>query len=274
MHNLSFSIFQLPIKFGDLLEYEWVHGNRYGTLIAPLENAIDNGKVILLDIDVKGSCTLMEEFEGEVISIFIEPPGEDINEQIESVQERLKDRGQDSETLIKQRTKRLQLEIEYKDRGRFTNYYLKNGVGLDGTCFVGWEQITNDILNVGLDRNSVANDYMLYNIGGGWVNSQFPGAWMIRPVLRGTPIISSSNNQLKQDDIQIFPNPFSDFTTILIDNSAKNLILLFDISGRLISKFRVNKKSFQLSKNNLKSGVYILQVQNKKEVFRKKLVIQ
>ena len=81
-----------------------------------LENAIDNGKIMLLDIDVKGSCTLMEEFEGDVVSIFIEPPGEDINEQIESVQERLKDRGQDSETLIKQRTKRLQLEIEYKDK--------------------------------------------------------------------------------------------------------------------------------------------------------------
>ena len=104
------------IKFGDLLEYEWVHGNRYGTPIAPLEDALDNGKVMLLDIDVKGSCTLMEEFEGEVISIFIEPPGEDINEQIESVQARLKDRGQDSETLIKQRTKRLQLEIEYKEK--------------------------------------------------------------------------------------------------------------------------------------------------------------
>ena len=103
------------IKFGDLLEYEWVHGNRYGTLMAPLENAIDNGKVMLLDIDVKGSCTLMDEFESDVVSIFIEPPGEDMNEQIESVQERLKDRGHDSETLIKQRTKRLQLELEYKE---------------------------------------------------------------------------------------------------------------------------------------------------------------
>ena len=32
------------------------------------------------------------------------------------MQERLKDRGHDSETLIKQRTKRLQLEVEYKDK--------------------------------------------------------------------------------------------------------------------------------------------------------------
>ncbi len=107
------------IKFGDLLEYEWVHGNRYGTPIAPLENALDKGKIILLDIDVKGTCTLMEEFEDDVISIFIEPPGEDMNEQIESVQERLKDRGQESETLIKQRTKRLQLEMEYKEKFHF-----------------------------------------------------------------------------------------------------------------------------------------------------------
>ena len=162
----------------------------------------------------------------------------------------------------------------YEERTNFHNYYLSTPIGLDGVFYVGIEQTTNDMLNVGLDRNSLANNYMFYNVGGGWHYSQFPGAWMIRPVLRGTPIISSSNNQLKQDDIQIFPNPFSDFTTILIDNSAKNLILLFDISGRLISKFRVNKKRFQLSKNNLKSGVYILQVQNKKEVFRKKLVIQ
>ena len=104
------------IKFGDIFEYEWVHGNRYGTLMIPLENAIDNGKIMLLDIDVKGSCTLMEEFDDKVVSIFIEPPGEDLDEQIESVQERLKDRGQDSETLIKQRTKRLQLEMEYKEK--------------------------------------------------------------------------------------------------------------------------------------------------------------
>ena len=107
------------IKFGDLLEYEWVHGNRYGTLMDPLEDAIDKTKVMLLDVDVKGSCTIMEEFEENVISIFIEPPGDNIAEQIESIEGRLKDRGHESETLIKQRTKRLQLEIEYKEKFQY-----------------------------------------------------------------------------------------------------------------------------------------------------------
>ena len=162
----------------------------------------------------------------------------------------------------------------YEERTNFHNYYLSTPIGLDGVFYVGIEQTTNDMLNVGLDRNSLANNYMFYNVGGGWNYTQFPGAWMIRPVLRSTPIISSSNDELNQDDIQIFPNPFSDCTTILINTGAKSSILLFDISGRLIRKSVVNKNIFQLSKDNLRSGVYILQVQNKKKIFRKKLIIQ
>tara|TARA_B100000959_G_C14910807_1_gene595036 strand:+ start:710 stop:1291 length:582 start_codon:yes stop_codon:yes gene_type:complete len=116
------------INFGDMAEYEWVHGNRYGTLISPLEEAIDKGKIMLLDIDVKGGCSIMEEFEGNTLSIFIEPPGEDIAEQIETLEQRLKDRGHESDTLIKQRTKRMQLELEYKDKFdyHFVNEDLKN----------------------------------------------------------------------------------------------------------------------------------------------------
>ena len=65
-----------------------------------------------------------DEFEDDVISIFIEPPGEDLNEQIETIQKRLKDRGHESETLIKQRTKRLQLEVEYKDK--FNHHFVND----------------------------------------------------------------------------------------------------------------------------------------------------
>ena len=115
---------------------------------------------------------------------------------------------------------------------------------------------------------------MFYNVGGGWNYSQFPGAWMIRPVLRSTPIISSFDDELHQNKIKIFPNPFSNFTTVLLNDEGENTIQLFDISGRPLRKFVVNKNSFQLSKNNLKSGVYILEIKNKKGVFRKKLVIQ
>ncbi len=162
----------------------------------------------------------------------------------------------------------------YENRVKFHNYYLSSPIGLDSTFYVGIEQTTNDMLNVGLDRNSPANNYMFYNVGGGWNYSQFPGAWMIRPVLRTTPIISSTNSVITQNEIKIFPNPFSDFTTILLNDEGENMIQLFDISGRLLSEFSVQENTFHLAKNNLTSGVYLLQIQNKKGIFRKKLVIQ
>jgi hypothetical protein len=162
----------------------------------------------------------------------------------------------------------------YENRVKFHNYYLSSPIGLDGTFYVGIEQTTNDMLNVGLDRNSPANNYMFYNVGGGWNYSQFPGAWMIRPVLRTTPIISSTNSVITQNEIKIFPNPISDFTTILLNDEGENMIQLFDISGRLLSEFSVQENTFHLAKNNLTSGVYLLQIQNKRGIFRKKLVIQ
>jgi len=162
----------------------------------------------------------------------------------------------------------------YEGRTNFHNYYLSTSIGLDGVFYVGIEQTTNDMLNVGLDRNSPSNNYMFYNVGGGWNYSQFPGAWMIRPVLRSTPIISSIDKELSQNGILIFPNPFSDFTTIFLNTEIQNKIQLFDISGKLIKEVIVQSYSYKLSGNNLNSGIYLLQIQNKNGIFRKKLVIQ
>ena len=63
--------FEHYVKFGDFLEWEFVHGNRYGTLTDPLYDALDNGDIILLDIDVIGGRNVMEEFPDDTLSIFI-----------------------------------------------------------------------------------------------------------------------------------------------------------------------------------------------------------
>ena len=58
---------------------------------------------------------IIEEFEDNVISIFIEPPGFSNEEKLEILKDRLEKRGQ-SETLINQRLKRLELELGYKEK--------------------------------------------------------------------------------------------------------------------------------------------------------------
>ena len=121
--QMSNEKFEHNVKFGDFLEWEWVHGNKYGTPIGPLEDVLDSGGIMLFDIDVKGGLTVMNEFPDETIGIFIEPPGDDFPEQLEVLEERLTERGNEPAKLIKQRLKRFPIEIEYK---KDFDYYFVN----------------------------------------------------------------------------------------------------------------------------------------------------
>tara|TARA_B100001778_G_C18503017_1_gene590587 strand:+ start:262 stop:840 length:579 start_codon:yes stop_codon:yes gene_type:complete len=112
---MSLKEFEHKENFGEFLEWEFVHGNRYATPIEPLENALEKNNVMLFDIDVKGSMNIIEEFGEDVLSIFIEPPGFDKEEKIETLMNRLKNRD-NSETLIKQRLKRFDTEMSYKEK--------------------------------------------------------------------------------------------------------------------------------------------------------------
>ena len=111
--------FEHAVMFGDFLEWEWVHGNKYGTPIGPIEDALGAGHTMLLDVDVKGGMSVMEEFSDETIGIFIGPPGDDLPEQLEILEQRLSQRGNEPPQLIVKRLKRFPLEIEYKDKFLF-----------------------------------------------------------------------------------------------------------------------------------------------------------
>jgi len=116
--------FEHKESFGEFLEWEFVHGNRYATPIDPIEKSIENNEIMLLDIDVKGSMNIIEEFESDVVSIFIEPPGFDNEERIAALTDRLKKRDGQSETLINQRLKRYNLEMEYKEK--FMHHFIND----------------------------------------------------------------------------------------------------------------------------------------------------
>jgi len=108
--------FEHAEKFGEFIESEWVHGNRYGTMYKPIEDALDNGDIMLIDVDVKGAMNLIEEFPDDSLSIFIEPPGMNDSDKKENLLERMINRGNENETLYKQRLRRFDFEIGYKEK--------------------------------------------------------------------------------------------------------------------------------------------------------------
>jgi guanylate kinase len=61
---------------GEFLETAEVHGNRYGTPRAPVEDAIRAGRTVILEIDVQGAGSVRSAMP-EAVLVFVEPPSAD-----------------------------------------------------------------------------------------------------------------------------------------------------------------------------------------------------
>ena len=95
---------------GHFVEWQNVHGFYYGTSVSNLENAIENDKIMLIEMDVKGSMSIKKLYPDQTFSIFIMPPS------ISQLRERLRSRGTDSERRINIRLKRFQEEMEFREK--------------------------------------------------------------------------------------------------------------------------------------------------------------
>ena len=102
--------FEDLIVQGHFVEWQNVHGFYYGTSVSNLENAIKNDKIMLIEMDVKGSMSIKKLFPEQTYSIFIMPPS------ISQLRERLRSRGTDSEKRINIRLKRFQEEMKFREK--------------------------------------------------------------------------------------------------------------------------------------------------------------
>jgi guanylate kinase len=81
---------------GEFLESAEVYGARYGTAQTNVDNALEAGHDIVLEIDWQGAAQVRRLYP-QAISIFILPPS------LEALAERLNNRGQDSAEVIARR---------------------------------------------------------------------------------------------------------------------------------------------------------------------------
>src|SRR3954470_22020204 len=67
--------FKQKIQQNEFVEWEMVYeGKYYGTLKSELQRIWDEGKVPVLDIDVKGAIHVKQQYPNSSITLFIEPP--------------------------------------------------------------------------------------------------------------------------------------------------------------------------------------------------------
>ncbi len=131
---------------------------------------------------------------------------------------------------------------------------------LNGTYYVGWEQILADKIYVGFDVNIDNSDKIWYNTSGVWNNTSFSGSIMLRPsfgISEEFPIYISQDNRNTQD-IKIYPNPASDVLNVEFDGYKAD-ILLEDMQGKVLMHKKATQKC-QLSIINLPEGVYFVHI--------------
>ena len=106
---VSHDKFNEMIVNGKFLEYADVFGNKYGTPKEYVMSKLNEGKDVLLEIDVQGAMMVMESYS-QAIFIFILPPS------IDELEKRLINRKTENKEQLELRLNKAKLEIGYAEK--------------------------------------------------------------------------------------------------------------------------------------------------------------
>lgn len=106
---LSRDEFRRAIERSDLIEYEEIFGNYYGTLRSAVTEAVSRGEFLVFDVDVKGALSLQAAFPDDTLLIFVAPPS------LASLRERLTARHTETQEQIDTRLARAEMEMAHQD---------------------------------------------------------------------------------------------------------------------------------------------------------------
>ncbi len=109
-HFLSREAFEKKISDGGFIEHEFFFGNYYGTLLDKTREAVEAGKHLLFDLDVKGALNLKKIFGDRALLIFLKPPS------LEVLSQRLEGRDSEGPEALKIRLERAAMELSHADQ--------------------------------------------------------------------------------------------------------------------------------------------------------------
>ncbi|MDX2002263.1 MAG: guanylate kinase [Chitinophagales bacterium] len=122
---LSEAEFLHRLKENEFLEWEEVYeGIYYGTLRTEIDRLHKLGKIVVLDIDVKGALNIKKDYGKNALCVFVKPPS------FEILIERLKNRGTEDDEELQKRIERMEFELkhEYEFDAVIVNDVLSNAL--------------------------------------------------------------------------------------------------------------------------------------------------
>lgn len=148
------------------------------------------------------------------------------------------------------------------NQNMFIKYYFPDTmkVAVPTKFFVGWRQLDQQRLNLGLDRNIDHSDKIKFSVdgGGSWMTSPFEGSAMLRPIFSTSldPTLGIKT-PVNSADFSCYPNPVTEElhfqSSSQLENEQK---YIYDASGRLIRQTTENIVSFV----DFQTGIYFVSI--------------
>ncbi len=157
---------------------------------------------------------------------------------------------------------------------RFSYYKFNKTVALAGAFYIGIEQQSDDLINIGFDTSIDNIEYNFVNTNGSWQQSSKHGSLMIRPVVGASYYIGMEENDSSTGPgtCKVYPNPV--INELHLEGDIINgQVNIYDLTGR---KVYAGEYQTVISVDHLNNGMYFLsvttgegQVINQKFIIRK-----
>lgn len=146
----------------------------------------------------------------------------------------------------------------------FREYLFDKPLFVDSYFWVGWRQVSETFLNVGLDVNTPHQDRLWYWINGNWYASSAPGTILLRAVMKGDGLASSSddNNSLYDSRFSIFPNPVNESFSVLgpANSNEEYKLEICNLHGSVIM---TTENHTDINISHLPAGIYFVVIKSK-----------
>jgi len=165
----------------------------------------------------------------------------------------------------------------------FVEFPFDYGVAVRDTFYVGWLQVGQDGVPVGLDRNNSHEDQIFINSGQEWVPytsfkndpslAYFQGSLMIRPVfgtLKSSPPLTSVE-PVEEPSWDVYPNPSRGIVSWNSGNVKQ--VEVFQLNGMRLRTQLVQPAESSIDLSQFSDGIYFLRLSNEKKTVVKKILL-
>lgn len=171
--------------------------------------------------------------------------------------------------------------VKYYNAGDFNmmpEYKLTSTLPLSpGTYYIGIQQYVASGITVGFDKNLNHSSSLWFDSGSGWTQSSIFGSIMMRPVFGkfipppvGIREFEGTGAQLAD----MYPNPADESIMIYLKENTNAVYRIINSLGQTVQASSLSEISTPVYTSQLANGVYFIELTDKGQVQRKKIIVQ